>query len=93
MRGQGRQQQLVAPEQAEAKNQVSSERTLVSGVLTGWDASAAFPLAEIRASLGQAGDLATETKVGGPAQALIAVGTSLFAKLPQWQKTMVCLGS
>ena len=54
------------PEQAEAKNLVSSERTLVSGVLTGWDASAAFPLAEIRASLGQAGDLATETKVRGP---------------------------
>lgn len=49
--------------QAEAKNPVSSDRTLVSGMIESWDASAAFPLAQIRSSLGQAGCLATESKV------------------------------
>ncbi|BDA45360.1 DIS3-like exonuclease 2 [Coccomyxa sp. Obi] len=47
---------------AEAKNLVSSERTLVSGMIESWDCSAAFPLAQIRSSLGQAGYLATESK-------------------------------
>ena len=49
--------------QAEAKNLVSEERTLVSGMIESWDSSAAFPLAQIRSSLGQAGSLATESKV------------------------------
>lgn len=49
--------------QAEAKNPVSSDQTLVSGMIESWDASAAFPLAQIRSSLGQAGCLATESKV------------------------------
>ena len=41
----------------------SGKRTLVSGYVVSWEASAAFPLAQIRASLGQAGELATETQV------------------------------
>ncbi len=49
--------------QAEAHNQVSSARTLVSGALEAWGPYDAFPLAAIRSSLGQAGELATETKV------------------------------
>ncbi len=49
--------------QAEAKNLVSNERTLASGMIESWDSSAAFPLAQIRSSLGQAGCLATESKV------------------------------
>ena len=49
--------------QAEAKNLVSEERTLVSGMIESWDSSAAFPLAQIRSSLGQAGCLATESEV------------------------------
>ena len=49
--------------QAEYK-QDSGKRTLVSGHIVSWEASAAFPLAQIRASLGQAGELATETQVG-----------------------------
>ena len=50
--------------QAEYKQTTSGKRTLVSGHLVSWEASAAFPLAQIRASLGQAGELATETQVG-----------------------------
>ena len=50
--------------QAEYKTKDSGKRTLVSGHLVSWEASAAFPLAQIRASLGQAGELATETQVG-----------------------------
>ena len=49
--------------QAEYKNATSRKRTLVSGHLVSWEASAAFPLAQIRASLGQAGELATEIQV------------------------------
>ena len=56
-------QRMAAHAQAEVRNQLTSERTLVSGVLEGWDACGAFPLASVRASLGQAGELATETKV------------------------------
>ena len=52
--------------QAEYKQMTSGKRTLVSGYLVSWEASAAFPLAQIRASLGQAGDLATETQVSHP---------------------------
>ena len=53
--------------QAEYK-QENGKRTLVSGHIVSWEASAAFPLAQIRASLGQAGELATETQVGNSLQ-------------------------
>ena len=49
----------------------SGKRTLVSGYLVSWEASAAFPLAQIRASLGQAGELATETQVDMPLSRLL----------------------
>lgn len=58
--------------QAESKQMTSGKRTLVSGHLVSWEASAAFPLAQIRARLGQAGELATETQVAVlPQQALV----------------------
>ncbi|KAK9829114.1 hypothetical protein WJX72_003965 [[Myrmecia] bisecta] len=48
---------------AEAKAEAGSiAKTLVSGIMTGWDANQMFPSAEVRASLGQAGDIETETK-------------------------------
>ena len=48
--------------QAECKKDTGS-KTLVSGHIVGWEASAAFPLAQLHASLGQAGELATEMQV------------------------------
>ena len=48
--------------QAECKKDTGSQ-TLVSGHIVGWETSAAFPLAQLRASLGQAGELATEMQV------------------------------
>lgn len=50
--------------QAEAKNLAKEQRTLVSGVIEEWEATAAFPLATVRSSLGQTGCLKTEAKVG-----------------------------
>lgn len=52
----------------------AGKRTLVSGHIVGWEASAAFPLAQVRASLGQAGELGTETQVrGSPLHTLLAI--------------------
>ena len=48
--------------QADCKKETGS-KTLVSGHIVGWETSAAFPLAQLRASLGQAGELATEMQV------------------------------
>jgi hypothetical protein len=53
----------AANAQAEAKDCETSQRTLVSGLIEDWDASAPFPLASVRSSLGQTGCLAAETKV------------------------------
>ena len=53
---------LLCLSQAEC-NKDTGSRTLVSGHIVGWEASAAFPLAQLRASLGQAGGLATEMQV------------------------------
>ena len=49
--------------QAESGRDDVAARTLVSGLLTGWDAESPFPRAEIRTSLGQAGEIESETKV------------------------------
>ena len=38
----------------------------MSGHIVGWETSAAFPLAQLHSSLGQAGELATEMQVSVP---------------------------
>ena len=68
--------------QAEYKNKTGGKRTLVSGHLVSWEASAAFPLAQIRASLGQAGELATEIQVRVSKKAL-HLSASPTESLPQ----------
>ena len=50
--------------QAEAKAEAGAlGKTLVSGLLTGWEQHQMFPSAEVRCSLGQAGDIEAETTV------------------------------
>ncbi|KAI3425159.1 hypothetical protein D9Q98_008930 [Chlorella vulgaris] len=46
---------------AEAQTAELAARTLVNARVTAWDAGYPFPLAQVRSSLGQAGDLASET--------------------------------
>ena len=49
--------------QEEARSgDVSAPRTLVSGVLAAWPGDQPFPLATVRASLGQAGCIEVETR-------------------------------
>ncbi len=51
---------MLCGDQAEAKDLANERRTLVSGLVEGWDASVAFPLASVRSSLGQTGCLRAE---------------------------------
>ena len=53
---------LSSLSQAGCKKDTGS-KTLVSGHIISWETSAAFPLAQLCASLGQAGELATEMQV------------------------------
>ena len=66
----------------------SGKRTLVSGYLVGWEASAAFPLARIRASLGQAGELATETQVHHSYANLVSWNFCDFSTT--WDMIIIC---